>query len=76
MSLIKKADVKNHLSARHRSGIHLARPEGQSEATGVAHEDSTSGTPKVNDAAENSLNTPTPIAPDTTAKVTSKSVKE
>jgi len=27
VSLIKKADVKNHLSARHRHEIHLYRPE-------------------------------------------------
>ena len=76
MSLIKKADVKNHLSARHRSGIHLTRPEGQSNATGAIHEDATSGTPKATDSAPNLLKVATPSAPDAGSKVTSKSVKE
>lgn len=33
MSLIKKSDVKNHLSARHASHIHLCASETQSTAT-------------------------------------------
>lgn len=33
MSLVKKSDVKNHLSARHHSGIHLVPPLSQREAT-------------------------------------------
>lgn len=76
MSLIKKADVKNHLSARHRSGIHLTRPEGQSNAPGSAHEDSTSEGSKANDSAGNLLDIPAPSAPDTTSNVISKSAKE
>ncbi len=40
MSLIKKADVKNHLSTRHRTEIHL-QPESQADATGFPHEDNT-----------------------------------
>src|SRR6476620_7463164 len=40
MSLFKKADVKNHLSARHRTEIHL-QPESQADATGFPHEDNT-----------------------------------
>lgn len=27
MSIVKKSDVKNHLSARHRTQIHLCRPD-------------------------------------------------
>jgi len=73
MSLIKKADVKNHLSARHRSEIHLARPENKSDATGFAPENSTSEDPKVTDSVENPPNIPG--ASDTTPTVTSKSVK-
>ncbi|HMG86164.1 MAG TPA: hypothetical protein VK574_10485 [Terracidiphilus sp.] len=75
MSLIKKADVKNHLSARHRSEIHLARPESQSDATGFAHEDSTGGDSKVHDSVDNPLNIPTTPETDTTPTATSKSVK-
>jgi hypothetical protein len=67
MSLIKKADVKNHLSARHRTEIHLARPEGQSDATGFPHEEST--------GSENPLNIPTPGESETAPIGTSKSAK-
>jgi hypothetical protein len=35
MSLIKKSDVKNHLSARHHNRIHLA-PASQPDATGFS----------------------------------------
>jgi hypothetical protein len=75
MSLIKQADVKNHLSARHRTEIHLARPEGNSDATGIPPEELSGRTPKVNDSVEIPLNIPPPSEPDTTPIVTSKSVK-
>ncbi len=35
MSLVKKSDVKNHLSPRHHKGIHLASPS-QPDATGFS----------------------------------------
>jgi len=35
MSLIKKSDVKNHLSARHQNHIHIA-PVSQPDATGFS----------------------------------------
>lgn len=35
MSLIKKSDVKNHLSARHQNRIHIA-PVSQPDATGFS----------------------------------------
>jgi hypothetical protein len=73
MSLIKKADVKNHLSTRHRTEIHLTRPESQSDATGFAHEESASEEPQVSDSIENTLNIPTPGKPETAPIVTSKS---
>lgn len=41
MSLIKKSDVKNHLSPRHRRAIHLVVPASQPEATGFSGEQST-----------------------------------
>jgi len=65
MSLIKKADVKNHLSARHRTEIHLARPESQSDATGFAHEEYAREDSKVNESVE----------PETTPSATSTSAK-
>ncbi len=36
MILIKKIDVKNHLSARLRQGNHLHRPASQPDATGFS----------------------------------------
>lgn len=46
MSIIKKTDVKNHLSARHRTEIHL-EPAIHADATGFPHDeevDAESGT--------------------------------
>jgi hypothetical protein len=75
MSLIKKADVKNHLSARHRSEIHLARPANKPDASGISHEEPSGVDPKVNESAENSLEIPIPTKPEAAPIVTSKSVK-
>lgn len=36
MSLIKKSDVKNHLSPRYRTKIHLCQPVSQPDATGYS----------------------------------------
>jgi hypothetical protein len=72
MSLIKKSDVKNHLSAHHRTEIHLTHPQSQSDATGFAHEEDES---KVSDPVENPVTTPTPGKPDVTPAFTYKSAK-
>jgi hypothetical protein len=39
MSLVKKSDVKNHLSPHHQKGIHLNRPVSQPDATGFSVEE-------------------------------------
>jgi hypothetical protein len=75
MSLIKKADVKNHLTARHRTEIHVARPERQSGATGFPHEEPANKDPQVNDSVENSLNVPTLSDPEPAPIVTPENVK-
>ena len=36
MSLIRQSDVKNHLSPRYRTKIHLCEPESQPDATGFS----------------------------------------
>jgi hypothetical protein len=74
MSVIKQTDVKNHLSARHRTEIHLHQPESQADATGFPREESAGEDPKVSDSVENPLNIPTPSEPETTPIVT-KSAK-
>ncbi len=40
MSLIKKSDVKNHLSPGFQRGIHLVSPASQPDATGFSGEQS------------------------------------
>ncbi len=47
MSLIKKSDVKNHLSPRDLTKIHLCRPLSQPDATGysVAEPDAINANP-------------------------------
>ena len=72
MSLIKKSDVKNHLSAHHRTEIHLTHPQSQSDATGFAHEEDES---KIADPVQNPVITPTPSKPETAPTVTYKSAK-
>ena len=75
MSLIKKSDVKNHLSVRHRTEIHLAEYEGQSDATGFAHEEVAGEDPNVSGPVENPFDIPTPSQPKTAPTVTYKSAK-
>ncbi len=36
MSLMKQSDMKNHLSPRFRTKIHLCQPESQPDATGFS----------------------------------------
>lgn len=48
MSIIKKTDVKNHLSARHRTEIHLL-PAIQADATGFPHDEDAEGPRKDNE---------------------------
>jgi hypothetical protein len=76
MSLIKRADVKNHISARHRTEIHLA-PGSQPDAAGLLRnlgDDS-----KATDSVEDSPRIPSPGGPDpaptSTTSGQSKSVK-
>jgi hypothetical protein len=75
MSLIKKADVKNHLSARHRTEIHLHLPESQPDTTGFAGDASAGPDPKMKDSVGNLLNIPAPNGPETAPIVTSKSAR-
>jgi hypothetical protein len=46
MSLDEKSDVRNHLSARHHTQIHLTPPASQPDAIGVPHEENTGTGPK------------------------------
>lgn len=75
MSFTKQSDVKNHLSAHHRTQIHLTYPESQADATGFAHEEATSTDIEVNDSVENPLDIPTPSDPETISTVIAKSVR-
>jgi hypothetical protein len=52
VSLIKKSDVKNHLSPRHRTEIHLCPPESQPDATGFSAAESGAEQPDASDSAK------------------------
>jgi hypothetical protein len=75
MSLIKKSDVKNHLSAHHRTEIHPAYPKSQSDGTGFPHEDPAGEDPKETDPVQNSLDIPTTSQPETVPIVACRSAK-
>ena len=75
MSLVKRADVKNHLSARHRTDIHLTQPASQPDATGFAEEESAGADPTMKDSVENPLNIPIPGGPEKATIATSKSAR-
>ena len=70
MSLIKQNYVKNH-----RTEIHVAQPESQSDPTGFSHEESAGPDPKVNDSVVNPLNIPTPSEPESAPIIISRSVR-
>lgn len=57
MSLTKKTDVKNHLSARHRREIHL-EPAIQADATGFPHDEGAVEGPRENDEPEHTAIVP------------------
>jgi hypothetical protein len=57
MSLIKKTDVKNRLSARHRTEIHL-EPAIQADATGFPHDQDAGEGPRGNDEPEHAASVP------------------
>lgn len=52
VSIIRKSDVKNHLSPRHRTQIHLCPPESQPDATGFSTAESGAVLPDAPDAAK------------------------
>jgi len=64
VSLIESADLTSHTSARHRTEIHLTRPESQSDATGFADEKPASDDPKVDDSVGSPLKDVSPGAPE------------
>ena len=55
MSIIRKSDVKNHLSPRFRTQIHLCEPESLPDATGFSDQELASAEPAANDSMENAL---------------------
>jgi hypothetical protein len=75
MNLIKKSDVKNHLSSRNHHGIHLHRPVGQPTATGLSGDqsgraDSSSGNVVETTPNIPSSSGPTQVQPDSSHLVT------
>ncbi|MGA8042424.1 MAG: hypothetical protein WCA37_06430 [Terracidiphilus sp.] len=65
MSLIKKSDVKNHLSARRHNGNHLYRPVSQPDATGFSGVEGGPADPNTDLPIVNPLKEPSSSGPDT-----------
>ncbi len=75
MSLNKQTDIKNHLSGRHRTEIHL-QPAIHSDATGFPHEEPAAGHDShSNDRVINPLEIPTPSEPEDVPIVIAKSLQ-
>jgi hypothetical protein len=80
MSLIKKSDVKNHLSNRHRNrnGIHLQPPASQPDATGFSGEQSERADSSATNTVEEQGNRPSASGlekPDSSGLVTAADSK-
>jgi len=73
MSLMKQSDVKNHLSARHRTEIHLL-PQNQTNATAFPQEEPGGMDSKAKDSVEGRLKPSSAAGPELAAKVTRKSI--
>jgi hypothetical protein len=70
MSLIKKADVKNHLSTRHRTEIHLCQPEDELGTAGSGEEGSVGTAQEIRDSEDDHLNAATLSGTETSLTVT------
>jgi len=69
MSLVKKSDVKNHLSPRYHKDIHLCRPDIQQESTDFVVEDSGRAEMTIDQRIENALNQSGSASPEGTSLV-------
>lgn len=67
MSLVKKSDVKNHLSSHHKRAIHLNPPVSQPDATGFSEEES----PRTDLDKEEQIQQPTSTGPEASSLVNS-----
>jgi len=56
LSIIEKNDVKNHLSSRFCTKIHLCPPASRPDATGFSHEKPAGADTMENDSLEQPLN--------------------
>jgi hypothetical protein len=65
MSLIKKSDVKNHLSARRHKGNHPYRPVSQPDATGFSGVEPGRADPNTDHPIVDPLKQPSSSEPDT-----------
>ena len=62
--------MKNHLSTRHRTEIHLYRPEDQTKVGSPFEEGSGDAVEEISNQAEKPLDTPTLIGPETASTLT------
>lgn len=74
MSLNRQTDVKNHLSARHRTEIHL-EPAIQADATGFLDADPAGKDSHSKNSVVNPLDIPTPSEPEAVPIVMAKNLR-
>jgi wyosine [tRNA(Phe)-imidazoG37] synthetase (radical SAM superfamily) len=76
MSLIKKCDVKNHLSSRLRQGGHLHRPASQPDATGFSGVEPGRAEPNTDPLIADLIKQASSIGPETTPIVIASSLSD
>ena len=76
MSNIKKTDVKNHLSPRFRTKLHLCQPQTQPDAPGFLGVEPAGADPANNGSMEKPLNLPSTGGRGPLSIVTSKSAQD
>jgi hypothetical protein len=73
MSPSEKSDVKNHLSARHRTEIHLAPRASQPDAGGILDQEFANADSKKVGSVHTPVSVATPIAAKDNSAILSKS---
>jgi len=76
MSNVRQSDVKNHLSPRFRTKIHLCEPNTQSDAAGVSQEEFAGAEPKAHDSMEDAPHLSSTSGRKPIAIVTPESVRD
>jgi hypothetical protein len=75
MSILKKSDVKSHLSRHQSTRIHLHQPESQPDATGFSGEESGNKDSLAGNSMRESSEQPAPSGPGTASMAAESGLK-